>query len=103
MPRKFFSFKSPYDTNLKRIMGELELGRAIGTMYVAAQHLNQTASISACEAMEDATVMMKIGFNQVLQHSDYPTRATHGLGDNLFFSAGKVLDGEYQRINERAF
>lgn len=103
MPRRFFSFtESPFDTNLKRIKGELELGRAIGTMYVAAQHLNQTASSAACDAMEDATLMMKIGFNQILQQSPYPTRAMHGLEDSQFFSAGRVLDGEYKRIETDA-
>ena len=50
-------------------------GVAIAEMYIAAQHVDMEASNIACEAMENATLAMKIGFNQRMADSPYNVRA----------------------------
>lgn len=58
-------------------VAEYQLGVAIGKMYIAAQHLNQTASNAACDALQGASKQTKRGFNSVLEQSEYHIRAQY--------------------------
>ena len=56
---------------------QIELGRAIARMYIAAQEgVSQHASNMACDAMEGASAGMRFGFNSEIGKSIYKIVAT---------------------------
>lgn len=55
----------------------MERGRCIARLYIAAQHLSQTASDEACDLIENCNdSWQRLGFNQEMGKSGYSTRAT---------------------------
>ena len=50
---------------------QFELGQAIARMYIAAQHTDHNASDAVCQAMENATLACKMGFDSIMKTSPY--------------------------------
>ena len=57
------------------ITKQVALGTAIAEMYIAAQHISMEASDAACEAIEQASIWTKWGFDKRMAQSDYGVRA----------------------------
>lgn len=83
-------------TTMERFKKEQELGEAIANMYIAAQHINITASNAACDAMEDAPIMTRLGFDRVMSRSPYNVRA--GVSDII--NTRRTITGVYKPVKE---
>lgn len=53
---------------------QMERGRCIARLYIAAQHLSQIASTAALDLLETASPLMKLGFDAEMSKSPFPTR-----------------------------
>ncbi len=67
--------EKPTARPLLPLQKEIELGRAIARMYIAAQGVSLQASDKACEAMDDQSRWVKWGFNAEIRTSPYNVRA----------------------------
>lgn len=77
------------------IRERIDRGRAIGRLYVAAQHLSQAASDDACRLIEEADdPWQNVGFNQELAKSPYAVRVTKPLRlSRLYLSDFGLVQG----------
>lgn len=56
------------------IRQQMERGRCIARLYIAAQHLSETASTAALDLLETASPWEQQGFDQEMAKSPFPVR-----------------------------
>jgi hypothetical protein len=71
------SNEQPQSLTIKQ---QMERGRCIARLYIAAQHLSETASIAALELLDTATQWEQRGFYQEMAKSPYPVRCRESRG-----------------------